>query len=113
MSVTNGYFRENRPDSFIRTLFPMYAVTVVSFSLYPSGISHYTGIISVSAVAVANLLTCKIYRTTKLGIHTVPDIDSTHPSHAIEFNSMLVPPHRSMENLRGSLTGGGEASGEH
>lgn len=75
-----------RNDSVFRTLIPMYTFAIVYSGLYPDRISNYAGVMAFPAIAIGNLMASKIYRKTRLGIHTASETDFSEPSRALVFN---------------------------
>ncbi|KJA19456.1 hypothetical protein HYPSUDRAFT_143659, partial [Hypholoma sublateritium FD-334 SS-4] len=73
-------------QAYLLTLFPIYTFTIVCFALYPHQISHYAVVVAFPGIALANLMACKIYRKTRLGIHTTSETDFSKPSQPMVFN---------------------------
>ncbi|KJA19461.1 hypothetical protein HYPSUDRAFT_44210 [Hypholoma sublateritium FD-334 SS-4] len=73
-------------QAYFLTLVPIYTFSMVCYALYPHTISRYTVVVAFPAIAFANLMACKIYRKTRLGIHTASETDSlVKPSRAMAF----------------------------
>ncbi len=69
-----------------RTLFPIYIFTIVFSSFYPNHVSLYGAMAAFPSVVLANLMACKIYRKTRLGIHTTSETNFSKPSQEMVFN---------------------------
>ncbi|KJA19460.1 hypothetical protein HYPSUDRAFT_44208 [Hypholoma sublateritium FD-334 SS-4] len=74
-------------QAYFLPLVPIYTFAIVCSASYPSKISRYSIVIALPSTAFSNLMACKIYRKTRLGIHTASDTDiSLRPFEAMAFN---------------------------